>query len=314
MSGLVVICGPTATGKSDQALALAPRLGSPLINADSRQIYREFTIGTAKPSAADQARWPHDLIDIADPTEVITVAQYQSLAQALIQEAHQQGKTPILVGGTGLYIQSVTQGLKIPAVPPQPRLREQLQSLSQPICYQFLQQVDPASAQKIHANDTVRTLRSLEIFYTTGQAASVLQMVSPPDYPILILGLSCGMERLKVRIARRTEHMLNKGWVEEVKALREKYGSDLPLLNTLGYNQIGCYLDGEISWPQVGPLIVHHTRLFAKRQLTWFRRMQSIQWLDCEAEDLQQQIWQRVEAFLCRSSVQELPSSVQPDR
>ncbi len=298
VSGLIVICGPTATGKSDQALALAPRLGSPLINADSRQIYRDFTIGTAKPSAADQARWPHHLIDIAAPTEVITVAQYQALAQELIREAHQQGKIPILVGGTGLYIQSVTQGLGIPAVPPQPQLRSQLQGLSQPICYQFLQQVDPASAQKIHANDTVRTLRALEIFYTTGQPASALQTASPPNYPILILGLFCTMDRLKARITHRTERMLHSGWVEEVKILQERYGPNLPLLKTLGYDQINQYLEGEISWPEVCPLIVHHTRLFAKRQLTWFRRMESIQWLDCEAENLQQQIWQRVEAFL----------------
>lgn len=294
----MVICGPTATGKSDQALALAPALGSPLLNADSRQIYREFNIGTAKPTPEDQARWPHELIDIADPRETFTVAQYQALAQDRIHTAHQRDQTPILVGGTGLYIQSITQGLHIPAVPPQMQLREQLMSLSQPICYQFLQQVDPISAQKIHSNDQVRTLRALEIYYTTGQPASALQTASPPSYPILILGLSCAMDRLKARIARRTKRMLERGWIEEVKGIQAQYGPDLPLLNTLGYGEICRYLQGEISWGELQPAIVHNTRLFAKRQLTWFRRMDQIQWFDCEAEDLQHQIQQRVERLL----------------
>ncbi|MEN9231831.1 MAG: tRNA (adenosine(37)-N6)-dimethylallyltransferase MiaA [Thermostichus sp. DG02_5_bins_236] len=296
--GLIVIGGPTATGKSHQALLLAQRLGSPLLNADSRQVYREFDIGTAKPTLAEQALWPHELIDLADPKETFTVAEFQRAAQARIAQAHQQGQTPILVGGTGLYIQSITAGLGIPAVPPQPQLRVQLETWPAEIRYAWLQQLDPIAAQHIHPHDAVRTLRALEIIYTTGKTASSLRQAQPPQYPILTLGLQCPMPRLQARIARRTTEMLQSGWIEEVKGLRERYGLDLPLLNTLGYAEISAYLEGRIPEAELQALIVQHTRQFAKRQMTWFRAMPGIQWLDCEAEDLSEQIGQRVTDWL----------------
>ncbi|MCJ2541311.1 tRNA (adenosine(37)-N6)-dimethylallyltransferase MiaA [Thermostichus vulcanus] len=296
--GLIVIGGPTATGKSRQALLLAQRLGSPLLNADSRQVYREFDIGTAKPTLAEQACWPHELIDLADPRETFTVAEFQQAAQVRIAQAHQQGQTPILVGGTGLYIQSITAGLGIPAVPPQPHLRAQLETWPAEIRYAWLQQLDPAAAQHIHPHDAVRTLRALEIIYTTGKTASSLRQAQPPQYPILMLGLHCPMPRLQARIAQRTAQMFQSGWIEEVKQLRERYGPDLPLLNTLGYAEISAYLEGRISEAELQPLIVQHTRQFAKRQMTWFRAMPGIQWLDCEAEDLPDQIEQRVKDWM----------------
>lgn len=292
--GLIVIGGPTATGKSRQALLLAQRLGSPLLNADSRQVYRQFDIGTAKPTPAEQALWPHELIDLADPRDTFTVAEFQQAAQARIAQAHQQGQTPILVGGTGLYIQSITAGLGIPAVPPQPQLRAQLETWPPEIRYAWLQQLDPIAAKHIHPHDAVRTLRALEIVYTTGKTASSLRQAQPPRYPILTLGLQCPMPRLQARITQRTAAMIQSGWIEEVKGLRERYGPDLPLLNTLGYAEISAYLEGRISEAELQPLIVQHTRQFAKRQMTWFRAMPGIQWLDCEVEDLPVQIWQRV--------------------
>lgn len=296
--GLVVIAGPTATGKSRQALLLAQRLGSPLLSADSRQVYRGLDIGTAKPTLAEQALWPHELIDLVEPTETFTTAQFQQLAQARIAQAHGQGQTPILVGGTGLYIQSITSGLGIPAVPPQPQLRAQLETWPPEIRYAWLQQLDPGAAQRIHPHDRVRTLRALEIVYTTGKPASSLRQVHPPQYPILLLGLHCSMPRLQARIAQRTAEMLQSGWIEEVKGLRERYGPDLPLLKTLGYAEIHAFLEGRIPAAELEPLIVQHTRQFAKRQMTWFRAMPGIQWLDCEAEDLSEQIWQRVMNWL----------------
>lgn len=298
--GLIVIAGPTATGKSRQALLLAQRLGSPLLNADSRQVYREFDIGTAKPTPAEQALWPHELIDLADPRESFTVAEFQQVAQARIAQAHQQGQTPILVGGTGLYIQSITAGLGIPAVPPQPHLRAQLQTWPPEIRYAWLQQLDPVAAQRIHPHDAVRTLRALEIIYTTGKTASSLRRARPPQYPILMLGLYCPMPRLQARIAERTAQMFRLGWVEEVKYLRERYGPELPLLNTLGYAEISAYLESRIPEAELQPLIVRRTRQFAKRQMTWFRAMPGIQWLDCEAEDLPEQIEQRVRDWMTR--------------
>jgi tRNA dimethylallyltransferase len=296
--GLIVLCGPTATGKSDRALELALDLKVALLNADSRQIYREFDIGTAKPTPDQQALWPHHLINIADPRETFTVAQYQAQAQALVRQFHQEGQTPILVGGTGLYIQSVTQGLGIPSVPPQPTLRRQLLELPQELLYSFLQQVDPQASHKIHPHDQVRTLRSLEIYYSTGKAASELKTQTSPPFRILTLGLTCPMDRLKERIAQRTQQMLQRGWMEEVIYLQEKYGTDLPLLQTLGYAEIGQYLRQELTSDLLLPQIVHHTRHFAKRQMTWFRRVSGIQWLDCEAKNLTTQIQEKVMAFL----------------
>ncbi len=305
LPGLIVIAGPTATGKSRQALLLAQQLGSPLLNADSRQVYREFDIGTAKPTPAEQALWPHELIDIADPRHTYTVAEFQQAAQTRIAQAHQQGRTPILVGGTGLYIQSITAGLGIPTVPPQPQLRAQLETWPPEIRYAWLQQLDPAAAQHIHPHDAVRTLRALEIIYTTGKTASSLRQAHPPRYPILMLGLRCPMPRLEQRIAWRTAEMLQAGWIEEVKGLRERYGPDLPLLNTLGYAEIGAYLEGRLPEAELQPLIVQRTRQFAKRQMTWFRAMLRshsggcrVLWLDCEAKDLPEQMGARVRDWM----------------
>lgn len=304
-SGLITICGSTATGKSGLALALAVELGSVIISADSRQVYREFDIGTAKPTSAERQQVPHYLIDICDPRSTLTVADYQQQAQALIAQFHQpySPHLPILVGGTGLYIRSVVQGLKIPRVAPHKELRSQLQSLGQPQLYAMLQQVDPAAAQKIHPNDPVRTLRALEVFYVTGRTISEQQGEHPPNYPILQLGLDCtDTVALTRRIEHRTEQMLAAGWPAEVEFLCQKYGSDLPLLDTLGYREMKQYLAGEISLPEAKDLTVLHTRQFAKRQRTWFRAYPKIEWFDAEHPDLLKQVWQRVQQFVVTDS------------
>ena len=281
--GLIAICGPTAVGKSALALQLAERLQVPLLGADSRQIYREFNIGTAKPTVSDRTRWPHQLIDIADPRETFTVVQYQQQAQQAIAAAHARGQTPILVGGTGLYIQAIVEGLAIPAVAPNPQLRGQLETLPQPLRHAYLRQVDPDGARKIHPHDSVRTVRSLEVYYTAGRPLSQLQQRHPPPYSSLIVGLRCSNQSNFVRrIALRTEGMLTSGWIEEVKDLRQTYGSDLPLLQTLGYAELGRYLEGEWSLDRAKSEIVKHTRQFAKRQMTWFRRTPGTIWFDCD--------------------------------
>ncbi len=301
---LITICGPTATGKSGLAIALAMRLNTVILSADSRQVYREFDIGTAKPTAAEQQMVPHYLIDICAPTATLTVADYQQQAQALIEEgrgARGEGRVRppfLLVGGTGLYIRSIVQGLKIPSVPPQQELRSQLQSLGQTQLYAMLQQVDPAAAQKIHPNDPVRTLRALEVFYVTGHPISEQQGEYPPDYPILQIGLDCiNSTALTHRIEQRTEQMLADGLVAEVEFLCQKYGCDLPLLNTLGYAEMKQHLAGEISRSKAKDLTVLHTRQFAKRQRTWFRAYPQIEWFDADHPDLLEQVWQRVQQF-----------------
>lgn len=298
---LIAICGATATGKSGLALNLAQRLGTVILSADSRQVYREFNIGTAKPSAADRQLVPHYLIDICDPTETLTVADYQQQAQALIASPPLSLSPPpplLLVGGTGLYIKAVVRGLKIPRVAPHLELRAQLESLGQAQLYAILQQVDPAAAAKIHPNDPVRTLRAMEVFYVTGHPISAQQGENPPDYPILQIGLDCKAEVLAERIELRTNQMIASNWLDEVDYLCQKYGYDLPLLNTLGYQEMKQYLAGSLSLSEAKDLTVLHTRQFAKRQRTWFRGVPDIEWFDVDMPDLFEQVWQRVQQFM----------------
>lgn len=304
-SSLIVICGATATGKSSLAIALAKRLNSIIISADSRQVYREFDIGTAKPTLAEQQKVPHYLIDICEPVETLTVADYQQQAQKLINSPFEgahvgaQSITPLLVGGTGLYIRSIVKGLKIPRVAPNNELRSQLQQLGQIQLYAMLQQVDPVAGQKIHANDAVRTLRALEVYYVTGSPISEQQGENPPNYPILQIGLDCpNPEDLQKRIKQRTEQMIRMGLVAEVEFLGEKYGFDLPLLNTLGYQEIKEYLRGNVSLSEAKDLIVLHTRQFAKRQRTWFKACPEIEWFNADDAQLVEKVWRRVQEFV----------------
>ncbi len=298
---LITICGPTATGKSGLALDLAQRLGSVILSADSRQVYKYFNIGTAKPTITERELVPHYLIDICEPTETLTLAEYQEQAKRLIVNsptAETDFAPPsLLVGGTGLYIKAIVKGLKIPRVGPNEKLRSQLAHLGQNQCYKMLQQVDEVAAEKIHPNDVVRTLRALEVFYVSGKPISQQQGENPPDYPILQIGLDCDVEVLGERIRHRTEKMVEVGLVEEVKFLCEKYGVELPLLDTLGYAEMKQYLAGDISLTEAIEATVLHTRQFAKRQRTWFRAYPEIEWFDADASDLLEHVWERVTEF-----------------
>ncbi|MDH6085817.1 tRNA (adenosine(37)-N6)-dimethylallyltransferase MiaA [Umezakia ovalisporum] len=295
MTKLIVICGATATGKSSLALNLAMRLSSVILSADSRQVYREFDIGTAKPTLTEQKLVPHYLINICNPTDIMTVADYQEQAQTLIQTLP---VAPLfLVGGTGLYIRSLVQGMKIPRVAPDKQLRSHLESLGQTTLYGILQQVDAMAAQKIHPHDLLRTLRALEVFYITNIPISQQQGENVPDYPILQIGLDCDVEKLRLRIHKRTEQMIADGLVAEVEHICQKYHANLPLLNTLGYQEIKQYLAGEISLQSAKELTVLHTRQFAKRQRTWFKAYPKIEWFDADDTDLLEKVWRRVQEF-----------------
>ena len=290
---LIVICGATASGKSGLAIKLAQRLNTAIISADSRQVYREFDIGTAKPSKKEQQLVKHHLIDICDPKETLTLAEYQQQAQQLINNY----PVALFVGGTGLYIKSITKGLKIPRVSPQPELRSQLIALGQTQLYSFLSQVDPIAAAKIHPNDQVRTLRALEVFYVTAQPISSQQGENPPDYPILQIGLDWEPEALETRIRLRTHKMVELGLVKEVESLCHKYGQDLPLLNTLGYAEFKQYILGNISLELAIADTILHTRQFAKRQRTWFRAYPEITWFDANSPSLVDDVWNCIQNF-----------------
>jgi tRNA dimethylallyltransferase len=293
---LIVICGATASGKSGLALQLAQRLPSTIISADSRQVYREFDIGTAKPSLKEQKLVAHYLINICEPTDTLTVAEYQAQAQDLIAKESMS----LLVGGTGLYIKAIVKGLKIPRVSPQPDLRSQLADLGQTQLYNMLSQIDNVAANKIHYNDTVRTLRALEVYYVTGKPISAQQGENPPTYPILQIGLDSATDAKEERIRVRTHQMIAQGFVAEVEQLCHKYGQDLPLLNTLGYAEIKQYLAGEISLEKAIAVIILHTRQFAKRQRTWFRKDADINWFDANSDSLVDDTWQLIQNFLAK--------------
>ena len=270
-----------------------------ILSADSRQVYREFDIGTAKPSVADQQAVPHYFIDSCEPTETLTVAYYQSQTQSLIAAMHSKGEQmPMQVGGTGLYVNAIAKGLKIPRVPPNAELRSQLTSLGQPQCYAFLQQVDAEACDRIHPNDQVRTLRALEVFYVTGRSISSQQGEDPPSYPILYIGLACEPDVLRSRITTRTHQMIEMGFADEVSSLIDKYGADLPLLKTLGYAEMMQHLAGDISLEQTIELIAAHTAQFAKRQRTWFQKEPRIEWFTAGDPDLIEKVAARVDEFM----------------
>lgn len=293
---IIVICGATATGKSHLAMELAKILNTVIISADSRQVYRDFNIGTAKPSLAEQQAVKHYMIDTQDPHQVLTVAEYQQQTQAIVKSLN---KPILLVGGTGLYIKSIVNGLLIPPVSPQPELRSQLNSLPQPYLYQLLTTVDEIATEKIHPNDRVRTIRALEVYYVTGIPISQQQGENPPPYPILQIGLDCNLEDLRLRIATRTEKMLVSGLVSEVEFLLNKYDADLHLFATLGYQEIKQYLAGEISLAEAKELTILHTGQFAKRQKTWFKRVPNIHWLDANSDSLLSQSLAIIQQHLC---------------
>ncbi len=298
---LIIVAGPTAAGKSGLGLAIAQHYPSVILSADSRQVYKSFDIGTAKPSLADRAAAPHRFVDICEPTETLTVANYQAQAQHSIGELHERREQlPLLVGGTGLYINSIAKGLKIPRVAPHEALRSQFQTLGQPHCYDLLRQLDPDASSKIHPNDSVRTLRALEVFYVTGRTISSQQGENPPSYPILYIGLNCEPELLRSRITTRVHQMIEIGLVAEVEQIIQRYGPDLPLLKTLGYAEVQQYLNGEMDLEEAIALIVQHTCQFAKRQRTWFRKEAQIEWFEVGNPALEEKVLNRVEDFLSK--------------
>jgi tRNA dimethylallyltransferase len=296
MAGLIVICGPTATGKTALAVQLGTVFKAPILSADSRQVYRGFDVGTAKPTLEERAGVPHYLIDIADPKETYTVARFQQEAMTLIHTFHQQGITPILAGGTGLYIQSVTEGLVIPSVAPDPILREFLATKPLEELRTELLLKDPEAARSIHPNDRLRTSRALEVWYTTGKPLSSQKGQNPPSYPILYLGLDTPNRAfLQQRIELRTQAMVQKGLLEEIHSLEQQYGQDLSLLETLGYREFRQYLRKECTLEEAIQKTILHTRQFAKRQTTWFKANPNILWLDIANHDFGQLIYKTEE-------------------
>lgn len=281
---LVVICGPTATGKTAIAVDLAERISGEIVAADSRTVYKEMDIGTAKPTLSQQARVRHHLIDVAPPDEIVTVASYLRLALAAIAGIRDRNRVPLLVGGTGLYIRAVTDGLTIPEVPPDWSLRERLEQQERDApgsLHARLADVDPAAASGIHPRNVRRLIRALEVYERTGRPISELQRTVNVVGSTVSIGVTMDRGELHRRIDARVDAQIGAGLVEEVRRLRDAgYDRTLPSMQGLGYKEFVAHLDGQISFYEAVRILKRNTRRFAKRQQTWFRRDTRIQWVD----------------------------------
>jgi tRNA dimethylallyltransferase len=288
---LLVLVGPTASGKSALALTLAERFGAEIISADSRQIYRLMDIGTAKPSPAERARVAHHGLDVVWPDEPYTLAQYQTDATRAIAAVGQRGRLPLLVGGTGLYIRAVIDGLAIPRVPPQPELRAALEAEAATggagVLHARLTALDPAAAATIDPANTRRLVRALEVCIVSGKPFSAQRGARPTPYQPLVLGLNTERAALYAWADQRVEAMLAAGLVTEVEALLARgYTWDLPALSSLGYREIGAALRGEVALAEASERMKLATHAYIRRQLTWFRPDARIHWLDAATPDL----------------------------
>jgi tRNA dimethylallyltransferase len=289
---LLVIVGPTAVGKTSLSIALGQAFEGEVISADSRQIYRYMDIGTAKATPAERALLPHHLIDIVDPDDKLTLAQYLRLARTAVVGIASRGRLPMLVGGTGLYVRALLEGWTVPEVPPdtslRQRLRDDAERLGYLVLHERLHRVDPDAAARIDPRNVRRVIRALEVFYVAGRRISDLQGRHPPNYDVLRLGLTRPRAALYQRIDERVETMLDQGLVEEVRRLVAcGYGYDLPSMSALGYRQIGQHLRGEITLDQAVALIKRHTRRFVRQQYNWFRLNDpQISWVPMDALDV----------------------------
>lgn len=283
---VVALVGPTAVGKTALALAIAEHLPIEIVSADSRTVYRWMDIGTAKPSVAERHRVPHHVIDVVDPDEPYTLATYQRQALDAIARITSRGRLPLLVGGAGLYVSAVCDGLRLPDVPPNAELRRDLEERARAEGWQALQrdlaEVDPVSAARIDPKNVRRVIRALEVFSATGRPFSEWQTPAP-EWPIECdtIGLQLGRQALYARIDARIDTWIDGGFVGEVRSLLERgYPPSLPSMSGLGYRQIAQYLAGEIDLEGAVVQFKQATHLYAKRQMTWFGAKPSIRWFD----------------------------------
>lgn len=283
---IIGLVGPTASGKTALSLAVAKRLGAEILCMDSMQIYRRMDIGTAKPTPAERALVPHHLLDIIEPTDSFSVTQYAQLAREQIEKT----PVPLLVGGTGLYLQALSLPMDFGTVPGDEALRQRYHALAREqgnaAVHALLAQRDPLSAQRLHPNDLRRVIRALEVAELTGTPLSAQQMPGPEDcpYDFQLYAIAWPREELYSRVNRRVVQMLQEGLSAEVKALLDSGVSpEAQAMQGLGYKELVPVLQGKMSLQEAAGQIQLRTRHFAKRQLTWFQRDARIRWIDASA-------------------------------
>lgn len=290
---VLVILGATGVGKTKASLQVADKIKGEVICADSRQIYRFMDIGTAKPKPEERKRIVHHLIDIVNPDEKFTAADFSKEAKKIIRDLMTDKKSPVVVGGTGLYIRVLTKGL-FRGPKGNSKIREKLKKLAQNKGREFLHkklgEVDLEAASKIHPNNLIRVIRALEVYELTGISISELQKKGEYDtreFDFIKIGLCLDRKKLYQNIEKRVDHMMDEGLLQEVKQMKGLgYSKELTPLKTLGYKELFSYLEGNLSLPEAVDLIKKNTRNYAKRQLTWFKKEKDISWFDVETSDL----------------------------
>lgn len=284
---LIIVQGPTASGKSELAVRLAERCNGEIVNADSMQVYRSMDIGTAKPSADQLRRVPHHLLDILDPDQTFSAADFSREAEKVIMDISRRGKNSIVCGGTGLYIRALTKGL-MDSPAGNEAFRDEMKDLanregSETLCRR-LAEVDPVSAEHIHPNDLFRIIRALEVFQITGRPISELRaghQFSTSRYDYRKIGISIDRETLYRNIDNRVDLMIRQGFLDEVQALLAAgYPSSLKPMRSLGYRHMCDYLEGVMPFEEALQLMKRDTRRYAKRQLTWFNKDPEINWIE----------------------------------
>jgi tRNA dimethylallyltransferase len=282
---LVAVVGPTASGKTGLAVALAERLGGEIVSADSVQVYREFDLGSGKPSAAELARAPHHLVGVLGPLDPIDASSWAERASRAIEDVRARGAVPIVCGGTFLWVKALLYGLaEASAASPEvrARLRETAEREGRPALHERLRAVDPDSATRLHPNDLVRVSRALEVWELTGKPLSVWQRehaFSQVRHPARLIALACDPAVLTDRIQQRARQWLAGGWIEEVERLRARGYGGARAMGSVGYAQVRAMLDGELPREELETAVVRATRVFARRQRTWLRRA-DVTWLE----------------------------------
>lgn len=283
---LVIMLGPTGSGKTDAAIAIALEIGGEIISGDSRSFYRGMDIGTAKPSDAQMSAVRHHLVNIADPDESLSLAVFQALCTRIIGKLHLQQKIPILVGGTGQYIRAITEDWKIPEQAAEPRLREGLEQLAKEKgageLFRYLQLLDPQAANSIDSRNVRRVVRALEVTFLTGKKFSDQKAKGLTPYRLIQLGIRWKRQELYQRIDMRIEQMIKDGLVDEVRSLLAKgYTVNLPGMSAIGYNEIADYLNDLCTLEESILMIKRKTRQFVRRQANWFKPDDpDIHWFD----------------------------------
>jgi tRNA dimethylallyltransferase len=287
---IVIIAGPTASGKTKIGIELAKKIDGEIVSADSMQIYKYMDIGSAKPTREEMQGVPHHMIDVVDPKEEFSVALYRQMAVDCIDNIIKRGKVPIIVGGTGLYINSLTYPLDFTETAKDEEYRFYLQNLAEEkgshFIHEMLKDVDPESYNRLHPNDLKRIIRALEVYKNTGRPISEFQRESKKreiDFNLAYFGLTMDRTKLYERINQRVDEMFEKGLIDEVKKLKEMgYTKDMTSMQGIGYKEVFDYLDGYLTLEEVKDIIKQNTRRYAKRQLTWFRREDRIFWINLD--------------------------------